>query len=285
MKNISKSVFISAFPVLAIYSTYYSAMSLSNGFSLDAMGQILTSSTIVLFFLGLFIVSQARTSSGLTGYTISILIGFLTGMLSTAFLRNWDLDGVAMNVMLTIGWIIYVKWYSVFEERETTILRIGNMLPEFELENTSKEKVSSSSFLGNPTIYMFYRGNWCPLCMAQIKEIAGQYKKLEEQGVNMVFVSPQPHFYTERLSKRYDLGFHYLQDTDNNVAKKLGILSENGIPTGFQALGYDNDTVMPTVIITNPKGRIAFADLTDNYRVRPEPETFFEVIDKMKLVR
>ena len=282
MKSLSKSVFITVLPILAIYSTYHSGLLLSeNGISLDSLGQVLTSSTIVLFFLGLFIIPQARTSAGLSGFTVSILIGFLMGMLSTAFLRNWDLDGVAMNVMLTIGWIIYVKWYSVFEERDSEVLTEGKMLPEFVLENTSNVKISSSSFIGNPTIYLFYRGNWCPLCMAQIKEIAAQYKELENRGVNMVFVSPQPHFYTERLSKRYNLGFHYLQDTDNEVAKQLGLLSDAGIPAGFQALGFDSETVMPTVIITDKKGRIAFADLTDNYRVRPEPEAFLEVIDEM----
>ena len=284
MKNLSKSIFISIFPVLAIYSTYFSATSLlENGISLDAIGQLLTSSTVLLFFAGLFTISQARTSASLSGFTISILIGFLMGMLSTAFLRNWDLNAVAMNITLTIGWIIYIKWYSTFENRESFQLVIGNNLPEFELESTSEEKISNSQFIGNPTIYLFYRGNWCPLCMAQIKEIATQYKELEERGVNMVFVSPQPHFYTERLSKRYDLGFHYLKDTDNLVAKELGLLSENGIPAGFQALGFDSDTVMPTVIITDSNGKIVFADLTDNYRVRPEPETFLEVIDKMQV--
>jgi peroxiredoxin len=282
MKNLSKSIFIAILPVLALYSTYDSIFSILNtGFSVDNLGQLLTSATIALFFIGLFTISQARTSEALSGYTITILIGFLMGVIPPAFMPSFNINGVALNVVLTIGWILYIKWYSVFDERDSTILKVGKLLPNFVLENTKGEKISSSTFNGNPTIYLFYRGNWCPLCMAQIKEIAGQYTELENRGVNMVFVSPQPHFYSERLSKRYDLGFHYLQDTDNEVAKQLGILAENGIPTGFQALGFDSDTVMPTVVITNPKGRIAFADLTDNYRVRPEPETFFEVIDGM----
>ena len=282
MKNLLKSLFITVFPVLALYSVYDSATHLYlGGISIDNLGQLLTSLTIVVFFAGLFLVSQARTTAELSGFTISILIGFLMGIISSAFLRDFNLNGVILNVVLVIGWIVYIKWYSVFEERETEILKVGKRLPEFELENTAKEKISSLNFLGNPTIYLFYRGNWCPLCMAQIKEIAAQYKELENRGVNMVFVSPQPHVYTERLSKKYDLGFHYLQDTDNSVAKQLGILSEAGIPMGFQALGFDSETVMPTVVITNPKGKIAFVDLTDNYRVRPEPETFLEVIDAM----
>jgi hypothetical protein len=36
---------------------------------------------------------------------------------------------------------------------------------------------------------------------------------------------------------------------------------------------------MPTVVMTNDKGEIIFADLTDNYRVRPEPKDFLKVFD------
>jgi len=60
-------------------------------------------------------------------------------------------------------------------------------------------------------------------------------------------------------------------------------LSENGLPFGFQVLGYDSDTVMPTIIITDKNGKILFADLTDNYRVRPEPSTFLKVLDGVSL--
>ena len=70
-----------------------------------------------------------------------------------------------------------------------------------------------------------------------------------------------------------------LVNKGNEVAKRLQILSENGLPFGFHALGYDSDTVMPTIIITDKKGKILFADLTDNYRVRPEPSTFLKVLD------
>jgi len=281
MVSLAKSVFISVFIAMAVYGAILGGLILSERFSLDNLGLAITSFTIVIFFVGLYAFSQARTSEGLSVYTIAIIIGFLLGVIPPAFMPNFNLNGVALNVVLTIGWILYIKWYSVFEDRDSTILNVGKKLPDFVLENTSKEKISSSTFIGSPTIYLFYRGNWCPLCMAQIKEIAGQYKELESRGVNMVFVSPQPHFYSERLSKRYDLGFHYLQDTDNEVAKQLGIFAENGIPAGFQVLGFDSDTLMPTVVITDKKGRIVFADLTDNYRIRPEPETFLAIIDGM----
>jgi len=42
--------------------------------------------------------------------------------------------------------------------------------------------------------------------------------------------------------------------------------------------------ILPTVIITDAEGKIIFADLTDNYRVRPEPDTFLKVIDEIDKV-
>jgi len=43
-------------------------------------------------------------------------------------------------------------------------------------------------------------------------------------------------------------------------------------------MGYDTEAPMPTVIITDANGRVHWADETDNYRVRPEPETFLKVL-------
>ena len=46
----------------------------------------------------------------------------------------------------------------------------------------------------------------------------------------------------------------------------------------MQILGYDSETVLPTVIITNTEGQILWAHETDNYRIRPEPDVFLEVL-------
>ena len=282
MKNLFKSIFITLFPMLALYVLIDSSLHLfQHDFSFRYLGRLISALTIVILFAGLFIVSQARTSKNLNIYTIFIVFGFLISIVLGGIIENNDLIGSSMSFILVVCWIIYLKWYSVFDNRNNSILKLGNTLPTFELEDADKNTISNSSFLGNPTIYLFYRGNWCPLCMAQIKEIATEYKELEQRGVNMVLISPQPHAYSKNLAEKFKLKLTFLTDVNNTVAKQLNIFAENGIPTGFQVLGYDSDTVLPTVIITDGYGKIVFADLTDNYRVRPEPETFLKVIDAL----
>jgi peroxiredoxin len=278
MNQFLKSSFISAFPLLGFAVFVNSTLIIFNqGLDMGTAGRLISGLTIAVFFGGLFLVSQARTSSMLLPYSSIIGVGTLCGLTSI----QEDYTQAILSILMATGWFFYLTWYSKFENRNTEVLKLKNRIPEFNLETTTGNKISNDRFLGKPTIYLFYRGNWCPLCMAQIKEIANQYKQLDYLGVQMVFISPQPHSQTEKLAAKFDLGFHYLQDTGNQVAKKLGILSEAGIPLGFQVLGYDSETVMPTVIITDKNGIIHFVDLTDNYRVRPEPETFLEVIHRM----
>jgi hypothetical protein len=71
--------------------------------------------------------------------------------------------------------------------------------------------------------------------------------------------------------------FDFLTDTGNAAARALGIENPNGTPMGMQMFGYENDTVRPTVIITDRHCQVVWTHETDNYRIRPEPEVYFDV--------
>jgi len=280
MKNILKSVFVSSFIMYAVFSLIQCSLHLINhGFSYRYLGRFIASFTISFLFIKAFALhNTARTSTNLWVRTVIITIGFLISSIGSSIYGDNEVIASLPSFILLLGWLVYVFWYSRFDKRSSNFT-VGKLLPEFKLEDTNKNIISSKSFYGNSSILMFYRGNWCPLCMAQIKEIASQYKELEKRGVKMILISPQPHHFSKSLAKKYDIAFQFLVDVDNKVAKQLDIFHENGLPTGMQALGYKNDTVMPTIIITDTTGKIIFADLTDNYRVRPEPETFLNIID------
>ena len=73
--------------------------------------------------------------------------------------------------------------------------------------------------------------------------------------------------------------FQFLVDLNNQAARQLGIAAKHGVPMGLQMSGYASETVLPTVLIADEKGQILFADQTDNYRVRPELQTFLRALD------
>jgi len=116
--------------------------------------------------------------------------------------------------------------------------------------------------------------------MAQIKEVATQYKKLSSLGAKVVLCAPQPEKNTQALAGKFDVPFIFLTDVNNRAAQALGIEMKNGLPAGMEMLGYEKDTLFPTVIITDDTGSIIYSDLTNNYRIRPEPEDFIDVLNR-----
>jgi peroxiredoxin len=245
-------------------------------------GAIVSSFVVVFFFSKLFLRPIARTDENLYPFTFSLLLGVVASVYYSYEQANF-ID-LALSILVFSGWLLYLKWFSVFEPRkDNKQLKVGFIIPNFPIQKTDKTQMYSHDLLGSPLIILFYRGNWCPFCMAQIKEIAQQYQELEKRGAKVLLISNQPHEYSESLNKKFNMNLLFLVDKDNLAAKQLDIESKFGIPGGFQVLGFDSDTAMPTLIITDKYGKILFADLTDNYRVRPEPDIFLKILDKQPL--
>lgn len=188
---------------------------------------------------------------------------------------GWFPTGVAIAAVLIF--VVYVYWYSRFGRIASGTLSVGNKLPEFELIDSDGAPFQSQSLLGAPAVILFYRGNWCPFCVAQIAEMVARYKDLKALGINVVLISPQTDEASRKLSAKYDVPFKYLIDNGNALAEKLSIAVNNGVPVGISS-EYPRDTVLPTLILTNASGTIIFSDQTDNYRVRPEPDVYLSIL-------
>ena len=88
--------------------------------------------------------------------------------------------------------VVYVLWYSKNGRTVSAALALGSRLPELSFTNLDGVAVSSSSWAGSPTVLLFYRGTWCPLCNVQVKELSEGYRDIEALGARVVLVSPQP---------------------------------------------------------------------------------------------
>jgi peroxiredoxin len=240
-------------------------------------GAAISALPLPFLILRLMIKPVERTSENLPLLLMLSAVGVM--------LPAWEqfIEGVAgwgpLSVALVNAGImlLYVFWYSRFGRIESMQLGVGNKLPEFSLRDPAGNEVGSADLSGSPAVLLFYRGNWCPLCMAQIREIVSRYQEMDDLGIKVLLISPQPDVHTKHLAGMHDVPFHFLIDAENRLAESLGIAIDNGVPVGVPG-GYDPNTVMPTVVVTNASGTIVFSDQTDNYRVRPEPDVFLAIL-------
>ncbi|CAA0104009.1 Putative peroxiredoxin bcp [Zhongshania aliphaticivorans] len=272
--NSFKSHFISAWMTLLFAGTARSAWAIYQQENTSSwLWVLLGVASPLLFFVWVFTANVARTEKA-TKFILAVTILALIGLVATP---PATIEQLAWILLVgVIGTVLYEWWYSSFGDRSNALLDVGQTLPALTFRKTDGGALNTNE-LNKPMLMIFYRGNWCPLCMAQIKEIAGQYRQLADKGVEVMLISSQPPSHTSSLAERFDAPMSFLVDQDNQMANRLGIAATQGLPSGLQALGYDSDTVMPTVIMTDAQSKILFADLTDNYRIRPEPDTFLKV--------
>jgi len=202
----------------------------------------------------------------------------VVGLVASAF--AWpDLGPLTANLVLTLGLVLYLYWYSEFGVGESAFLKAGERLPDFEAWESGRP-VSSRDLRGTPVLVLFYRGNWCPVCTAQIDELVAQYGQLAQRGISVVLISPQPDGHTQAVAQRVRLPFRFWEDRDNVAARQLGIVDPAGLPLGMEALGYGPDTPVPTALLVDEQGRIVYSDQAENYRIRPEPREYLEAWDR-----
>jgi peroxiredoxin len=234
----------------------------------------------ILFFCWLMLAKPARTSHHPLVITLLSALGVVTSMVYAWRYPNLDALGLFWAALVFAGWIIYVRWYSNFGGRVYPApLHEGNKLPEFTLQSLDNKTVSSHKFLGKPHLLVFYRGNWCPLCVAQIHELAASYRKIEKRGAQLVMISSQPVHKSRELAQRFDIPVLFLVDPGNQAARQLGISGPHSLPFGLGLLGYSSEAALPTSVVTDATGKILFTDLTDNYRHRPAPDKLLKVLD------
>jgi len=171
--------------------------------------------------------------------------------------------------------LVYVFWYSKNGREPSAALSVGSKLPELSFVDLHGVTVTSSSWAGSPTVLLFYRGTWCPLCNVQVKELAEGYRDIEALGAQVVLVSPQPAAESAKLARQFDAPMMFLVDDDNAAARTLGIQHPGGAPIG---IAPEVESVLPTAVVLDAEGVVRFAHETDNYRFRPDPALFLDAL-------
>ena len=277
MKNLLRSLFITTFVAASAASLAVAALCLwKDGPTSPWLGTLLATAAPSLFFLNLLLHRTARTTHHLLPMTLAGVAGTALSILLAGTALH--LAAFTAAVIGVAGVNLYVYGYSRFAAPIGSPLHRGALLSRFSLWDNGVQ-VTSIELTTEPALWVFYRGNWCPLCMAQIREVAAQYRELSRRGVQVYMVSPQPEENSAALSRRFDAPMRFLTDRDNAAAIALGICEKNGLPMGLQVLGYDSDVPRPTVLLTDRGGKLMYCHLTDNYRVRPEPADFLAVLD------
>jgi peroxiredoxin len=167
---------------------------------------------------------------------------------------------------------------------EQRILPVGSLAPEFSLPDNNGRKVRSADLLAlGPLVINFFRGRWCPYCMAELAAWQCAYPAVRARGALMVAISPQTVHQNDLLLLQHPLPFPVLSDEGSAVASSFGLTYAvpayhqkhlRSILVNLPFMNGDPSWQLPlaATYAVRADGTVAFAQTHADFRVRPEPE-------------
>ena len=108
--------------------------------------------------------------------------------------------------------------------------QVGNLAPDFQLQNLYGQSVSLSDQRGLPVLINFW-ATWCSPCRSEMPYIQGIYEEWSDKGLVVLAINIGESSSTvEEFRQSYNLSFTVLLDTRQDVAQRYNI---TGIPTTF----------------------------------------------------
>ena len=158
-------------------------------------------------------------------------------------------------------------------------LRRGRPLPDFVAVDEQGDPLRSTDLQGTPAVMIFVRGNWCPFCDRQVKNLTGYYKQIVDLGAKIIFVTPKPLETTRRVAEFFEVEFEFWLDESLAATRRLGLLFETAVPADYRK-EYGEDTVWPTSLVIDAAGIIRYVALSKHIIDRPNPKTLLRELQQ-----
>jgi len=173
-------------------------------------------------------------------------------------------------------------------ETNATPLKVGDSIPAVKLRTEDDKEVSLRKLVSEkPTVLIFYRGGWCPFCNRHLQSLAGIEDDLNKAGVQLLAISMDQPAKLKATPDREKLHYRLLSDSDAAAATAFGIAFKVDDKTVEKYKGYGinldaasgNDHHIlphPAVFVADTSGKIHFAHVNPDYKVRLEPKKILE---------
>lgn len=106
------------------------------------------------------------------------------------------------------------------------MLKIGDMMPYFEVVDQDGNKVTSDDLKGKKTIVYFYPKDNTSGCTAEACNLRDNYEALKAKGYNVVGVSKDSAASHRKFADKYELPFTLLSDATTKMQQDFGVWVE-----------------------------------------------------------
>ena len=188
--------------------------------------------------------------------------------------------------------LIIAALFFTLQLMAQTGLENGVKAPGFVAADNSGKTLNLNSLLKThkAVVLFFYRGQWCPYCNKQIKQLQDSLALLTAKGAYVIGVTPET---SENISKTVDkthASFSIVQDNGYKIMKAyqvnyvvddvmLGKLNHYGVDLEKNNGNTDHVLPVPATYVIDHSGKIVYVHFDKDYTKRASVSSLLNAIN------
>lgn len=172
-----------------------------------------------------------------------------------------------LSILVGAGFLVLGIFLSALS-KQTPAVKVGAPLIFFTAPDENGEPFDIASLRGRPILLKFFRGHWCPYCMAELRRWSELKSELDARGVQLVTICADTPEKIREGKHKHGLKAVMLSDPDLEVTRLYNLENKTRLlkPSGIRRLP------IPTTILADSDAIVRWIDLADDYRVRSQPD-------------
>jgi len=134
------------------------------------------------------------------------------------------------------------------------MLKPGDTAPDFHATTTDGKPVSLKDFRGKKLVMYFYPMDDTPGCTKQACSLRDHNAEIKAKGAAILGVSTQGEESHQKFTRKYNLNFPLLADTEGKVGRAYGTLGGGGLVSKLKSAAGMADRV---TFIIDENGKVA----------------------------
>jgi peroxiredoxin len=177
---------------------------------------------------------------------------------------SYGIAGVAFAVS---GFFFLLTFMSGLPAQSAAIA-VGSKAPDFRGIDSDGCEFRLSDLSGSRVLLKFFRGTWCPYCVADLRLWNAHAGEVRALGLKLVAVSHDSVEELRQFKRKHGWDTTLVADPELEIIRRYNLQNHNFTPKG----GPFRDMSIPTTVLIDADGKVLWMSQATDFRVRLHPE-------------
>ena len=150
------------------------------------------------------------------------------------------------------------------------MLKKGDKLPTFKLENQQGDWITNDTIKGSKTILYFYPRDNTPTCTTEACDFRDNLSNFNDLNVKVFGISGDSKKKHQNFIEKNDLNFDLLVDEDYHFSKEMGVYQLK------RSFGKESMGIVRTTFVIDEEGYII--DVIEKVKVKTQMEILKQIL-------